>query len=113
MPSDQEIRERLKKQADEVIERVLAERKPAGENSLSDIEELAVGAGKSFEEKVLAYLAQEESQAKEEPVCEECGRRMRSRGKRKRAIVTEAGEVSVERRYYVCPKCGKKVFPPG
>jgi uncharacterized protein with PIN domain len=113
MPSDQGIREQLKKQADEVIERVLAGRKPAGENSLRDIEKLAIGAGQSFEEKVLAYLAQEESQAKEEPVCEECGQRMRSRGKRKRAIVTEAGEVSIERRYYVCPKCGKRVFPPG
>jgi predicted RNA-binding Zn-ribbon protein involved in translation (DUF1610 family) len=110
MTSDQEMEEQLRRQAERVIRRVLEEKKPAGKNSLKDIEQMAIRAGEGFREEVLAYLAREESQAKEEPVCDECRRRMKSRGKRKRAVVIEAGEVSVE---YVCPGCGKKIFPPG
>jgi uncharacterized protein with PIN domain len=113
MSSDRELEERLKKQAEEVIKRILADRKPAGENSLRDIEQMAIRAGQGFREQVLHYLAEEESQAREEPVCETCGRRMKSRGRRKRDVVTEAGEMILERRYYVCPRCGKKAFPPG
>jgi len=113
MPSDEELKEQLKKRADVLIETMLASKKPAGQNSLQDLEKLAIKAGQGFEEQVLRFLAEEESQAAEEPVCEDCRRRMRSRGKRKRHIVTEAGEVEIERRYYTCPGCGKRIFPPG
>lgn len=96
-----------------MIRRVLTTRKPAGDNSLRDIEKLALEAGEGFRAKVLRYLAEEESHGKEESMCEECGRRMNSRGRQKRDVATEAGEVRLERGYYVCPKCGKKIFPPG
>jgi len=113
MPSDKELKEQLKKRADALIEAMVASKKPAGQNSLQDLERLAIKAGQGFEEQVLHFLAQEESQVAEEPVCEDCRRRMRSRGKRKRHIVTEAGELAIDRRYYVCPECGKRFFPPG
>ena len=113
MPSDEELKEQIKKQADALIEALLASKKPAGQNSLQDLERLAIKAGQGFEEQVLHYLAEEESQAGEELVCEEWRRRMRSRGKRKRQVVTEAGEWEIERRYYLCPGCGKQLFPPG
>jgi tRNA(Ile2) C34 agmatinyltransferase TiaS len=113
MSSEQELEEQLKEEADSLIERLLADRKPAGENSLKDIEQMAIRVGQEFRERVLHYLAHEESQAAAEPVCGGCGRRMRSRGKRVRQVVTEAGEVKVERGYYVCPGCGQKAFPPG
>ncbi len=113
MTSERELEERLREQAEEVIRRVLAEKKPAGKNSLKDIEQMAIRAGEGFREQVLEYLAREESQAQEEPICEECQRRMKSRGRRKREVVTEAGELRLERSCYVCPKCGKRVFPPG
>lgn len=113
MTTEQELERALREQAERVIKRVLVEKKPTGENSLKDIEGMAIRAGDRFREQVLDYLAREESEAKEEPVCEDCRRRMKSRGKRKRAVVTEAGEVWLERCYYVCPECGKKIFPPG
>lgn len=113
MPSDEELRERLRKRAEAIIEGVIAKRKPTGQNSLQDLERLAIQAGQGFEERVLDDLAQEESQAEVEPVCEECGRRMRSRGKRKRQVVSAAGEIQLERSYYVCPECGQTLFPPG
>jgi uncharacterized protein with PIN domain len=112
MPSDEELREQLKQQADAIIEGIMRNKKPAGQNSLQELERIAIQAGQGFEERVLAYLAQDEGQAEEEPVCAECGRRMRSRGRRKKQLVTEAGEIQIERGYYVCPQCGQKAFPP-
>ena len=113
MPTEQDLEQGLKAEAETIIQEIVARKKPAGKNSLKDIESLAKEAGRGFREKVLDYLAQDESQAAEEPVCEECGKRMQSRGKRKRHLVTEAGEVTIERRHYVCPECGKTIFPPG
>ncbi len=113
MSSERELEKQLKQEADGVIKQILANKKPAGQNSLKDLERIAVRAGQGFEERVMQYLAQAESEAAPEPVCEECGRRMRSRGKRRRDVVTQAGEVRVARGYYVCPRCGKKAFPPG
>ena len=113
MPADEELKEQLKKRADALIEAMIASKKPAGQNSLQDLERLAIKVGQGLEEQVLRFLAQEESEAAEEPVCAECRRRMRSRGKRKRHIVTEAGELAIERCYYVCPGCGKQLVPPG
>ncbi len=113
MPSEEDLERQLKEQAEAIIKQVLANKKPAGENSLEDLERLALQAGQGFEEQVLQALAGAESQAEEEPVCEACRQRMQSRGKRKRQLVTQAGEARLERRYYVCPRCGKTIFPPG
>lgn len=113
MSPEEELRARLKRQADELVERVMQERKPSGKNSLEDIEELAIEAGRSLREQVLRELATEESRAPEAVYCEACGQRMESRGKRQRAVVSRAGEVKVARRVYRCPQCGKRSFPPG
>jgi hypothetical protein len=47
--------------------------------------------------------------------CAECGRRMKYKGEQfKRTIYSLEGDVSLERAYYVCPKCeGEAIFPPG
>lgn len=109
----EELKARMLKEAEAVIERMLADKRPAGENSLSELERLVVKGGQAFEERVIQMLVEEESEVESQPVCESCGVGMRSRGQRKRAVVTEGGEVRVERRYYVCPRCGGKIFPPG
>ena len=114
MSSEQEeVKARMMKEAERVIEEILAGKKPAGQNSLSEIERLAIHGGRAFEEMVTQALAEEESEAEEQPVCETCRVGMRSVGRRKRSVVTEAGEVRIERSYYVCPKCGRRTFSPG
>lgn len=61
--------------------------------------------------------AMEAEQAKElpgKPRCPECGAEMQPRGKRKRWLQTQGGqEVTLERNYMICPKCGAGIFPPG
>ena len=48
----------------------------------------------------------------ERPTCPHCGASLRPRGKRARHLRTQGGELTFERTYGVCPKCGAGVFPP-
>ncbi len=51
----------------------------------------------------------------EEPVCPECGTKMKAEGgKKKRRLQTQGGEELVlERQYGVCPTCKGGFFPLG
>ena len=46
------------------------------------------------------------------PTCPHCGATLRPRGKRKRHLRTQGGELTLDRTYGVCPTCGAGVFPP-
>jgi hypothetical protein len=115
MMSEEELKARLMAEAEKAIDKVLAEKTPAGKISLTEIERLAVRSGEEFKTEVLKALAGEDSTARREheQACPKCGTRMQRRGQRKRTIVTEAGSSAVERAYYVCPGCGTALFPPG
>lgn len=45
--------------------------------------------------------------------CPQCGSRLGKKGKKKRRLETQEGQViELEREYGVCPKCGHGLFPP-
>jgi uncharacterized protein with PIN domain len=98
--------------AEGVIERLLAGTKEKEELSLSDIERLVRRAGQDVMGELTGALANAEAQSRESRICPECERKMRYKGRRKRELVTETGEVSVERGYYYCPTCREGFFPP-
>jgi len=102
-------------QAEGIVKRLLADRKPAGLMSLTDIEQLVLRAGEQFEGMLMEALieAEEAERERERPTCPECGGTMRDRGYRGRKLVTQTGEVRVRRRYYRCADCGRGLFPPG
>ena len=108
------LRTRLLAEAEKVINELLGEKPAASQIRLDEIERLALRAGQQVQASVLKALAQESSEGHqaEERVCETCGSRMQRRGKRARQVVTEAGEMTLERGYYVCPGCGARSFPP-
>ena len=54
----------------------------------------------------------DDSQKPNSESCLECGGKLRSKGKRKRKVVTVRGEIEVTRDYYVCTDCGAGYFPP-
>jgi len=112
--TDAELNARLHAAADAAIAQVLAERKLPADASLADIERVARSAGQQIEQAIAAVLAQESAAAWPAwPNCPQCGQKMKNKGKRARRIVTEAGEVEVERAYYHCAACGQGIFPPG
>jgi uncharacterized protein with PIN domain len=110
-----ELKARLMAEAEAAIDKIMAN-KPASEDlTLNEIEQLALKGGKDFREAVLESLV-EEGQAvplSEAVRCPQCGTKMQGKGKRRKTLVTEAGEVSVERDYYYCAACQQGVFPPG
>lgn len=110
-----ELKARMMAEAEAAIDKILAN-KPAGEDiTLSEIERLAVRGGKDFRAAVLEGLVEEGQAAppSEAVSCPQCGANMHYKGKRTKTLVTEAGEVSVERDYYYCAGCRQGVFPPG
>ncbi len=111
----EELKAHLMAQAEAMIDELLARKPKVKDMTLRDIEQLAIGSGRDFREAVLKSLAEESSQgeAREARRCPECGQVMHYKGKRGKEVVTEAGEVHVERDYYYCPACQRGLFPPG
>jgi uncharacterized protein with PIN domain len=111
----EKLKAHLMAEAEKAIEALLARKPKAEDITLSEIEELAVQSGTNFREAVLVSLVAEsggESQRDARP-CPQCGQAMHYKGKRTKDVVTEAGEVRVERDYYYCVHCRRGVFPPG
>jgi NADH pyrophosphatase NudC (nudix superfamily) len=109
-----ELNARVRAAAEAAIAKALAERKAPAEATLADIERAARSAGQQIEQAMASALAQESAaELAAWPNCPQCGQKMKNKGKRRRRIVTEAGEVEVERTYYHCATCGQGFFPPG
>jgi NADH pyrophosphatase NudC (nudix superfamily) len=112
--TEAELKARLLAAAEAAVAKALVERKPAAHASLADIERAARNAGQELEQAIANALAQESAaELAAWPNCPQCGQKMKHKGKRRRRIVTEAGEVEVERTYYHCAACGQGIFPPG
>lgn len=114
MPSNREtLEQKLLKQAQEVVRKLLDDLPEAHEITLSDMERATGMMGQSLMHQTMQELVESQQEAVVDDLyCESCHERMSRRGKRKRRIVTVRGEVEVERTYYVCPKCGTGRFPP-
>jgi NADH pyrophosphatase NudC (nudix superfamily) len=109
-----ERKARLTAEAEAAIEELLTKRKAPAEASLADIEQVVRAASLKFEQALTAeLLAESAAQLPAWPSCPQCGQKMKNKGKRKRRVVTETGEVEIERHYYHCPDCGHGFFPPG
>ncbi len=107
-----DLKARMMAEAEEAIDRLLAGRSEKQELQLSDIERLVRTAGQEVMERFTSEMITEEAEGAKDRICPECGRKMRYKGRKGRDLVTETGEVRLERAYYYCPKCQKGVFPP-
>jgi len=104
----------LRTAAEAALAKALAERQAPAEATLADIERVARRAGQQIEQAIASALAQESAaELPAWPNCPQCRQKMKNKGKRRRRIVTEAGEIEVERVYYHCAACRVGIFPPG
>ena len=109
-----ELKTRLMAKAEATIETLLAKRQSPGEASLADIEQVVLAAQDEFGQTLTAELvAESAAELPAWPRCPQCGGKMQAKGKRRRRVVTETGEVELERGYYHCAACGQGIFPPG
>jgi len=79
---------------------------------LSAIEEIALALrAKIGEEVTQALVSQQAPVAVPGPQCQECGREMHYKGRKKRILVARSGEVEWKRPYYYCATCRRGFFP--
>ncbi|MBP7694293.1 MAG: transposase family protein [Anaerolineales bacterium] len=108
-----ELKARLMAQAEAAIEQMLAQRVAPAKASLADIERVTRTTGELFEQASVTELVAASGTAFSNwPVCPECGQKMKYKGSRRRRMVTETGEVALQRAYYHCAACKCGVFPP-
>ena len=114
--TDDELKARMKAKAEAEIEKLFAEKKAPDEISLSDIERIVQQAGERMKAELTVGLVEQVSSGEPAipgPRCPDCGQEMHYKGRKPKHIVTETGEVTVERAYYYCETCRSGLFPPG
>jgi hypothetical protein len=110
-PDKEQLKARMMAEAEAVIDRMLSDSREQDQLELSDIEHLARAAGQRIMERLTSALIDAEAQGEESGTCPECEQKARYKGRRTRTLVTDTGEVRIERRYYYCPRCRKGFFP--
>ena len=109
----EELKARLMREAEEAIDQMLGEAEDKGRLTITDIEKLARKTGEQVMGEVTQALVDEESNQPESNVCPHCGKKMQHKGLKGRDLITETGEVRLERGYYYCKSCRTGLFPPG
>lgn len=110
--SKEERKVRLLEVAEQLLDRMLSEEGPGGEIMLEDIERAALRVGQGLQGAVAADIASNSEQA-EAVKCSKCGKKMVYQGLRSRPVVSEAGEITIQRAYYYCRGCKSGSYPPG
>jgi len=113
MPQDTALKAQMMAVAEEVIDNLLAEAAKKEELMLSDIEQLVRSAGETVMARLTARMVETEAQQGVSAICPECGGKMKNKGQKARNLITETGEVRLERTHYYCPACRQGIFPPG
>ncbi len=115
MSETDNLKAQLMREIEVTIGQMLAECPTADQITLSDMERLVSQAGREIQNRVLQRLVETKQarEADERPVCRHCQQPMTYKGQQRRRVVTEDGEIEVERAYYYCTTCREGLFPPG
>lgn len=113
-PTKEELKIQLMAEAEKAINQMVEEAKEKDLLTITDIERLARKMGNQVMKEATQQLAEQNGVASEEkPCCPDCGQPMRYKGQKGKILLTETGEIRLERDYYYCETCRKGVFPPG
>jgi hypothetical protein len=86
-----ELKEKLLKGYEELLEQLLAEKPADNEIMLADIEKAAIRVGEQAKQQITQVLSEEAKRDK--PICPECGKAVPIKDYRSKQVVTEAGEI--------------------
>jgi uncharacterized protein with PIN domain len=103
----------LMQEIEVLVEKMLSEKPDANEIDLREIEQAAVKTGEQIKQLLAQHLLEEERDPPEQVNCPQCGKRLGIKDYRSREVVSEAGEVKLNRAYYYCEDCKQGIFPPG
>jgi hypothetical protein len=106
-----ELKARLLAEAEAIIKEIVGPDETTQPRTRSDIEQAALKAGQQVKASVLAALVAHRPATRGSDLCPQCGGKLKHKGKRAKWVVTQAGEVQVEREYYYCERCKTGFFP--
>jgi hypothetical protein len=107
----EELKARLLAEAEAIIEEIVGQDQATQPRTLSEIEQAALQAGQQVKASVLAGLVANTPPTSGGDTCPQCGGTLKAKGRRSKWILTQAGEVQVERDYYYCARCKTGFFP--
>ncbi len=109
-----EMKAELMKEAEAMIDELMAWNKETQKPNLRQVEEIIL----KLRQKMSEQMAQKVIEGQESvhpvpgPVCDGCGKEMNYKGHKKKTITSWVGEVALERSYYYCNQCRTGLFPP-
>ena len=110
-----ESKGKLMKEAEKVIDELLAWEEEVERPNLSQIEEVVLELRERLSQKMAESVigGQETVNPVPGPRCPECGAEMRYKGFKRKGVTSWVGQLELERAYYYCKKCRVGDFPPG
>jgi hypothetical protein len=113
--SREQIKARLMKQAEAVIDELLNWSDSTPKPNLTKVEAIVGQLRKRFGEQMAQEVihAQEAKQLVPGPECPTCRQEMRYKGQKEVTVESWVGDLRIERGYYHCPDCEEGLFPPG
>ena len=114
LKSKEELKTKLMKEAEAVIDELLAWQVETDEPNLAQIEEKVLELRQRLSEQMSeAVIANQEAvRPVPGPGCGQCGREMRYKDMKKVRVNSWVGELKLERGYYYCEQCRTGLFPP-
>jgi len=107
----EELKAKLMAEVETIINEIVGQAEGTQPKTLNEIEQAALKAGQEMKARVLAGLVANAPGARAEDKCPGCAGKLKHKGKRAKWVLTQAGEVQVERDYYYCEQCKTGFFP--
>lgn len=106
---------KLQAAAEGLIEQLLDWDEQNARPNLTAIEDEVLKLRQQFGQELADVLVegQETRQPVEALSCPQCGKPMRYKGQKHKAVESRLGGLEVERGYYYCAACASGSFPPG
>ena len=107
----EELKAHLLAQAEATINEIIGQYDDEHPKTLSEIEQAVIEAGQEIKAAMLKGMVEANPRPARAVVCEACGKKMQHKGTRQKWVMTQVGEVQIEREYYYCERCGTGFFP--
>jgi len=109
--SPEELKAHLLAQAEATINEIVGQYQDGQPKTLSEIEQTVIVAGQEIKAAMLKGMLAANPRPARVVVCETCGKKMQHKGTRQKWVMTQVGEVQIEREYYYCERCSTGFFP--